>query len=578
MAVKNHNTRSVRGTIRHPLFWVSSLFHMGAMLALFVTLPKICGFIYFLWIAAQVLFSLILANTGPAQEKNFLYFVFSIFSCGLPFILQYIVYTGRKNTASESVPLMIVLAVYALTVCGLPAVWLFCNLRYFFLTLAANGVLTLWILLQKQDAHYKIFWILFVFALPGTGLLLYVFSCKQLYFFTFRSRCKRFDGRRGEHGKGLACNAASLCPPADAVEPSNGLHYFSSGTEFFEDVTCKLRAAKKYIYLELFIYDEGTLAEEIFGILNEKAAQGVNVYVLYDELGGYEWLRSKRFKAAARAGVHLRAFNPLPPFINLNINYRDHRKIIVIDGETAYTGGINIADEYIDAKHVYGRWKDCGVRMDGAAGKGLVYLFERTWFALSKEDLGRSAEVSAQDGACTIFGDGVEYSTHVCKDVYLHLINSARHSIKIMTPYFMPGREIVTALTQAAQRNVEVTICLPNVPDKFYVHFVSRLNADRCLKKGVRIQYMKGGFLHSKILLCDGTACLCTANFDFRSLFLQEECGMISSEREFVRRIEEDFAELQEGSIIAEEQNTLSKRHKFKTIVAYCYDLISYWF
>lgn len=579
MTMKNHHARSIWETIFHPLFWVSIVFHVGALLALFVALPQICGYIYFLWIAAQALLSIVLVNTGLAQKKNFLYFVLSILGCGFAFILQFIVYTGRKNIVTGSVLLRVILGVYALIVCGLPAVWLFCNLRYLILTMAANGILVLWILLQKKDAHYKIFWILFLFALPGTGLFLYVFSCKELYFFTFWSRCKAFDKKNGAEKRNVAYDGKMVhLAPDDSCEPSSGLRYFSSGKVFFADVICKLRGAKKYIYIELFIYDEGDLAEEIFGILHEKAAHGVDVYVIYDELGGYECVRNKRFKAATKAGMHLCAFNPVPPFVNLNINYRGHRKIIAIDGETAYTGGINLADEYIGVKHTHKQWKDCGVRMDGAAANGLINLFERTWFALTKEDLGHSTAMGVQDrGACMVFGDGVEYPDHICKEVYLRLINGAQHHIKIMTPYYMPGQEIEKALIHAVQRNVEVTIYLPSVPDKFYVHLVSRLNAEKCLKKGIHVQFMRAGFLHSKILLCDDTVCLSTANFDYRSLFLQEECGMISNDREFVREVDEDFVTLQEGSIIADEKNTLFK-NKFETFAAHLYDMISYWF
>ena len=554
---------------------------VAVLLTLFALLPEIYGFIFLSWIAAQMCLSVIFSNAAPLGKSHPLYLILCAFSCWFPFFLQFIVLAERKNIISRSVALKVLLGVYALLVCGLMDVWLCLHLRFFAWLSVANGILTLAILLRKREVHGKIFWIILIFALPGTGMLLYLFSCRGIYFFTFRARCRRFDRENGNLLKDgeTACTeeiSALLQPPDPSREPLSCPQYFCTGAALFEDVLQKLQAAEKFIYLEFFIYGEGELTDKLFGILDGKAAEGVDVYVIYDELGGIECLNSKRFAASARAGVRLCAFNPLTPFLNPNMNFRDHRKIVVIDGKTAYTGGINLADEYAAPQHVRGAWKDCGVRL-GHGAEDMAYLFERTWFALTGEKLSFRLPKVRGDAPCITFGDGLEYRKNVCKEVYLNLIRGAQQRLKIMTPYFMPGRQIVKALAEAAGRGVDVTLCLPYVPDRFYVHLVTRLNAEKCLKYGIKVKYMHSGFLHSKVVLCDDTVCICTANFDYRSLYMQQECGIVSNDGTFLGEVNEDFTRLEEDCIIADDTNRLSK-HKFKTCLAYLYNLIAYWF
>lgn len=572
----------------HPLFWISILVNAGALLTLFLLFFEIYGFIFLCDIAAQLCLSTVFSGTGICKKKNAAYYFLCVLSRGVPFILNFIIYAERKNAVSLSAGLMAVLGAYALAVLALLYVWFFFNIKYFLIVVAVNCLLSLVILALKRDAHCKIFWISAIFVLPGMGALLYLFSSGKIYFGVFRARCKKFDRLhtkyftdKNEMRGGIALlgqDGSAAKSAGESGKEAAPLRYFTSGGLFFADVLQSLQAAKEYIYLEFFIYDEGGLADDIFGILNKKAVEGVKVYVIYDDFGGCECYYSGRFKRAREAGVRFCPFNTMPPFLNPNINYRDHRKIVVVDGLTAYTGGVNVGDEYLESARSFGYWKDCGAKTEGAAAADFAYLFERTWFALSKERIGgpQKAQKEAERG-CVVFGGGLEYGRNALGDIYLNLIGGAESRIALLTPYFMPGAKITGALAAAAERGVDVTVYLPYIPDKFYVHLVSRLNGERLLKHGVKVKYTYPGFLHSKVLLCDKTACVGTANFDYRSLYMQQECGVISADSGFVSEIESDVAALTADCIEAGDGHSLFK-NKFRTFLAYLYGLISYLF
>lgn len=303
--------------------------------------------------------------------------------------------------------------------------------------------------------------------------------------------------------------------------------YFPVGEDMFDSMLSDISAAQKYIFLEYFIIEEGEMWENIHTLLKEKARAGVEVRLIYDDVGCMKTLPAKYDKLLLSEGIFARRFSPVTPRISTAHNNRNHRKILIVDGAVAYTGGVNIADEYINKKERFGHWKDGGVRISGAAVRGFLKLFLSSWdFSLGKVGDNRKylaeAAKSESDGSFYIpFGSGPSpiYARQVGKDAVSNLINQAASYVYITTPYLIIDYDLTEALAGAARRGVDVRIITPGIADKKLVKLMTKSSYLSLIDAGVRIYEYTPGFIHEKTVVSDDAyALIGTINMDYRSL------------------------------------------------------------
>lgn len=329
--------------------------------------------------------------------------------------------------------------------------------------------------------------------------------------------------------------------------------FFSMGYDFWESLIDELKKAEKYIFMEYFIVEDGVMWQSIFEILREKAANGVEVRLMYDDLGSVNTLPWDFDREMQRYGIICVKFNPFRPVISERHNNRDHRKITVVDGKVAYVGGVNIADEYINVKKRFGVWKDTAVRLDGEAVMSLAALFlqgydaqteivERIGTYLCDRDYAQGAH-----GIVMPYGDGPRpaYTEYVAENIYLNMINNAENYIWITTPYLIIDSKIENALKNAAMRGVDVRIVTPHIPDKKMIFALTRSYYARLIGSGVKIFEYMPGFIHAKQAICDDDiAMVGTVNLDYRSLIHHYECGVLMYRTDCMEDIKTDFEEL----------------------------------
>ena len=309
----------------------------------------------------------------------------------------------------------------------------------------------------------------------------------------------------------------------------------------------QLETARKFIFLEFFIVEEGYMWGRILSVLERKAREGVEVRVLYDGTCAIGKLPYRYPRQLEELGIRCRMYAPLRPLVSTHYNNRDHRKIMVIDGRAAFTGGVNLADEYINRVDLHGHWKDVAVRITGEAVQGFTLMFLQMWNVESweQEDYGRylaaSAPVEAA-GWVIPYGDSPFDQENVGEMVYMDILNRAESYVHIMTPYLIIDHEMITALTFAAKRGVDVKLIVPARPDKKTVFAVTRSYYRELIEGGVRIFEYTPGFVHAKIFVSDGgTAVVGSINLDYRSLYLHFECAALLCGGAAPAEVEADF-------------------------------------
>lgn len=334
--------------------------------------------------------------------------------------------------------------------------------------------------------------------------------------------------------------------------------YFKSGEDCFPVMLEELKKAKQFIFMEYFIVEEGGMWGKILEILNQKVLEGVEVRIIYDDMGCVALLPYKYYESLEQMGIQCVAFNPVIPFFSLVMNHRDHRKITVIDGKVGFTGGFNIADEYINEKERFGYWKDTGVMLKGDAVWNLTTMFLITWNSIKNsktEDVRKympSIDKDAlieKEGYVQPYGDSPLDRENVSESVFLNMINGAQDYIYLTTPYLVIDNEMMTALLLAAKRGVDVRIITPGIPDKRYVYILTQSYYSQLVNGGVKIYQYNPGFVHAKSFVCDDKfAIVGTINMDYRSLYLHFECGVFFYGTLVVQEVKEDLLETMEYS------------------------------
>ena len=335
--------------------------------------------------------------------------------------------------------------------------------------------------------------------------------------------------------------------------------YFPSGEAWFADLLPALEKAEKFIFLEFFIVDKGVMLDRLLEVLERKAKAGVEVRFLYDDIGTILLLPRSYLAELRRRGLKAKLFNPMRPWLYGFVNSRDHRKILVIDGKVGYTGGCNLADEYINRKHPYGYWKDTMVRIEGPGVWTLTLMFLRNWaMDLSPTKIAQMEflkykakwpEAEKPDkasgnkfGFVQPFGSTPLANSTAAEDAYLQIINRANDYIYITTPYLILDNELSYALRLAASSGVDVRIITPGIPDKKLVFMLTQSYYRQLIRQGVKIYEFEPGFVHAKMFVSDDRcAVVGTANLDFRSLFLHFECGAEFYYSPLVLDVKEDF-------------------------------------
>jgi cardiolipin synthase len=340
---------------------------------------------------------------------------------------------------------------------------------------------------------------------------------------------------------------SSACPPYANTETE----YLKSGEVKFQRLKEELQKAKHYIFLEYFIIEEGTMWNEILEILKEKAANGVDVRLIYDDFGCINKQLPHHYdRVLKKMNIQCCVFNPFRPFLSAIINNRDHRKIAIIDGHTGITGGVNLADEYININSPFGHWKDTSILLHGEGVWSLTVMFLSMWGYLTgkEENFDQYRPYLYQDtvvrapGIVQPYNDGPWDDKAIGENVYLNMITRAKKYLYITTPYLILSNEIVSALQNAALSGVDVRIMTPHIPDKKYVFEVTRANYEPLIKKGVKIYEYTPGFVHAKMFVCDDEyATVGTINLDYRSLYLHFECGVWMYNTNAVFDIKSDY-------------------------------------
>ena len=338
---------------------------------------------------------------------------------------------------------------------------------------------------------------------------------------------------------------------------NSNVKYLDSGESFYQELLNELELAKSYIFMEYFIIERGQMWNRILDILRKKVQEGVEVRVMYDDLGTIHKLPYNYAKRLRKMGIKCVKFNSFVPIMSALHNNRDHRKITVVDGRVGFVSGLNIADEYINVVQKFGHWKDSGVKITGQAVESLLLMFLQLFNVQTQrmEDytpyLKDIKPVKANGFVCP-YGDGPRYfyDDYISENVYLNMINQAQKYIWITTPYLIIDNKLTNALCLAAKRGVDVRIITPHIPDKKYIFVLTRSSYKKLQQAGVKIYEYEKGFVHSKQFLCDDDlAIVGTINLDYRSLMHHYECGVFMQGTDCLKDIKKDFEQMFSVSI-----------------------------
>ncbi len=422
---------------------------------------------------------------------------------------------------------------------------------------ALSVIIVIYLIYKEENPIYKLTWIVPILIFPLFGGIFYLFYRQQNFSAKVLKRFKLIDQERKSWIKDIPESSHDKIPRY--LLRQRWPHYTHTKTTFLPlgevmfDVMLKdLKNAKRYIFLEFFIINPGWMWDQILNVLKEKVKEGVEVILIYDDFGSAN-LPYRYPHTLKSYGIQAIPFNPMRLHLNFAMNYRDHRKIVVIDGVIGYTGGINIGDEYINRISPFGHWLDAGIRLQGDAVWTLTLSFlENVRFQTGKEVdypsyRGNAFELS--EGLIIPFSDAPLDRELVSKDSYLSLIQEAKHSIDITTPYLIIDNELSTALKLAAKSGVKVRIIIPYVPDKRLVFMVTETYVPELVEAGVEIYRYTPGFIHSKMMIVDQIhAMIGTCNLDFRSLYLHFEQSVYLYQSPSIHEMKQFFEQTIEQS------------------------------
>lgn len=446
-------------------------------------------------------------------------------------------------------------------------------------TIFLGFILVVGLIGGRSNPSFQIAWIVPILVFPVFGALFYLYFHNQAYGRRINRLVveeqnatadmvgldEKIMERLRDESPQMANLASYLMRVSKTtVHQNTEAKYFPSGEEFLEPFLEELKKAERFIFIEYFILSDGYMLDSVLEILRAKAREGVEVRLLYD--GTNELFRiPKDFpKTLEKDGIRCRVFSPIVPALSTVQNNRDHRKIVVIDGKVAFTGGLNLADEYINRKERFGYWKDCAIMLKGDAVQSFAMMFLRIWEVLDYTGRGHHQTNRAhyekylsdlqtektkdagqnipEDGYVIPYDDNPLDSEQVGELVYMDILNTAQKYVHIMTPYLVLDHEMIVALTYAAKRGVDVKIIMPHIPDKKYAFLLARTYYNQLLDAGVEIYEFMPGFVHTKAMVSDDEkAVVGSINMDFRSFYLSFECAALLYKNKGTTAVEEDF-------------------------------------
>jgi len=447
----------------------------------------------------------------------------------------------------------------------LAVIWYFNSYFVYFYALFSMLSIAFILMIVNNDSlkpGFKLAWIIPISIVPIFGNLLFLlfghdlFSRKMHRIHTLEKEMAMSQSPNGVFAKierkdRQTANQSRLIMDCSGFQPYENTfaEYLPSGEAKFERLIEELQKAERFIFIEYFIISEGYVWDSILSILKEKVAQGLDVRIIYDDLGS-GFRVPFRYKNQLNAmGIKCIVFNPFVPILSSSFNHRDHRKIVVIDGHTAFTGGVNLADEYMNMRELYGHWKDASAMIKGEGVHSFTLMFLALW-KFCTGDIEEPEHFLPQTGAEWIgesgivqpFSDSYISGDSICEAIYLNLINKAERYVYIVTPYLIIDAELITALSVAAKSGVDVRIVTPHIGNNWYVHSVTRSYYEALIKSGVKIYEYTPGFIHAKLFVADDKlSVIGTVNLDYRSLYMQLECGVWLYETDCIRHIYEDY-------------------------------------
>ena len=424
----------------------------------------------------------------------------------------------------------------------------------------------IYIINKRDETSYKILWLITILTAPVFGTILYLIignkkttkpldkklkKAQNAMNFKFIDE-KNYETELKQENLRLyqtfkAINKYTKFP----IYKAENIKYYKLGDEMFPDILEELKKAQKYIFLEYFIIEPGIFLNSIIDILEQKVKDGVDVRLIYDDFGSLPTFSQKNVYQLKTRGIKCISFNPLF-FIKGTLNNRDHRKILIIDGNVAFSGGINLADEYINKKKKYGHWKDIGFKLTGTPVKSYNYMFIEFWNAFSNEKIDSNiinkclSKRKNENGYIISYYDSPAYKEHISNNLYIDLLSQAINYAWFYTPYLIIGDFLMDALIKAAERGVDVRIFIPGIPDKKIVYRLSKSYYAPLLKAGIKIFEYTPGFIHAKAcLIDDNIGTIGTVNLDYRSLFLHFECNSLFYKSSILDELKIDMIETQ---------------------------------
>ena len=439
---------------------------------------------------------------------------------------------------------------------------------YFQIFSAALSLLIVFgIIGKKESPEFKAPWLVIILVLPFFGTVIYcMFANSKMSTKQYRHmveivcRCKKYSELTVSENNEIYKTLGEFSGIENYLRKNsysrghlnNKVEYFRSGEKFYADLLSELDKDEKFIFMEYFIISYGKMWDGIHDILVRKVFEGVEVRVMYDDIGCAGHISGNYFKKLKKEGINCIKFNPFRPVISGIHNNRDHRKITVIDGRVAYTGGVNLGDEYINEKHPFGHWKDTAIKVQGSAVCNFTQMFLQMFDTSSNQfsDYDRYLDIEYEKfdegGYIHPFGDGPKpiYPELIGANNFINMINCAKNYVWVTTPYLIPDYNLTSALRNAAFRGVDVRIIVPHIPDKKIIFNMTRSNYKFLLEAGVKIYEYTPGFIHAKGMVCDGkSAFVGTINLDYRSLVHHYECGAVMYGNPCIADIKADFDE-----------------------------------
>ncbi len=430
-------------------------------------------------------------------------------------------------------------------------------------TMLFTAVMVIYLLNSPINPTAKITWLIVVMLLPVFGVFLFLYTQSDIGHRVLKKRINQIitDTKKYicqsndvmEHLKKECSSVAALAHYINkrgchSVFENTSVTYFPLGENKFDEMLRQLEEAKHFIFMEYFIVSEGLMWGKVLEILAKKVAQGVDVRIMYDGTCEFALLPRDYPKRLKALGIRCKVFAPVSPFVSTCYNYRDHRKILVIDGHTAFNGGVNLADEYINEKVKFGHWKDTAVMLKGDAVKSFTLMFLQMWGIDERQEkyahflAYSSLPVKEAAGYVIPYGDCPLNNDKLGERVYMDILNRSVSYVHIMTPYLILDGEMETAIKFAAERGVEVVLLLPGIPDKAIPYALAKTHYASLLKSGVKIYEYTPGFVHAKVFVSDSTeAVVGTINLDYRSLYHHFECATYLYHVDCIEEIEADF-------------------------------------